>query len=88
MALPRSETLRSRFIAPTRLRIMTVLQAALPKVLAGRRRLRRYTGRAGREIYPLVAWWYAVTAKLLTKVGEGHMAWVGRGTGYTRGHGG
>ena len=70
-----SETLRSRSIAPTRLRIMTVLQPHFQSSRR-RRRLRWLCGRAGREIYLARCMVYAVTAKLLTKVGEGHMAWL------------
>ena len=50
--------------------------AALPKLLAAADAYDGYTGRAGREIYLARCMVYAVTAKLLTKVGESHMAWL------------
>jgi transcriptional regulator with XRE-family HTH domain len=49
---------------------------ALPKVLAAADAYDGYGGRNGREVYLTRSMVYAVAAKLLTKVGEGHLAWL------------
>ena len=50
--------------------------AALPRVLAAADAYDGYGGRNGREVYLARSMVYAVAAKLLTKVGEGHLAWL------------
>ena len=50
--------------------------SALPRVLAAADAYDGYGGRNGREVYLTRCMVYAVAAKLLTKVGEGHLAWL------------
>jgi transcriptional regulator with XRE-family HTH domain len=50
--------------------------AALPQILAAADAYDGYNGKDGRETHLARCTVYAVTAKLLTKVGEGHLAWL------------